>query len=248
MKTVLACAGDLDALIDQLEPDIDDLLELYDELLVATACASPATRERFAQWPGSHLIVVPADDSRRHAVMRASLERNATQMHCADLDHLLRWWRADPSEVRRVVAQVRGCECLLIGRSAQSMRAFPAALHESEAIINTVFSNLLGRDIDTGGGNRGFSRAAAQHVLAHDRDGHPISSDAVWPVLAFRAGFRVETVFVDGLSWSGNDLLEAGSAEEMRVEYDGQAAHWQDRVRLANRIINDGLEAWFGTL
>jgi hypothetical protein len=34
----------------------------------------------------------------------------------------------------------------------------------------------------------------------------------------------------------------------MRVEYDGQAAHWQDRVRLANRIINDGLEAWFGTL
>ena len=27
-----------------------------------------------------------------------------------------------------------------------------------------------------------------------------------------------------------------------------QAVHWQDRVRLANRIINDGLEAWFKTI
>jgi hypothetical protein len=243
MKTVLACAGHLDDLMDQLEPVYFELLQPYDEILIATASATQVTQARFERLPKSHLRIVPADASRRHAVMTASLERNATHIHYADLDHILRWWQNNPDEATRVATQVRSCDCLLIGRSSAAMRNVPAALRDSEAIINTVFSHVLGHSTDTGGGNRGFSRQVAAHVLEHDRWGHPLSCDSVWPVLAQRAGFQVETVFVDGLAWSGNDVLEDQAAQVMREAYDSLPEHWRMRVQLANQIIRDGLEA-----
>jgi hypothetical protein len=75
-----------------------------------------------------------------------------------------------------------------------------------------------------------------------------LGTDAEWPVLLQRAGYRIEQLLVDGLDWEIPDQHQerASGAErqaQLAVDYDADPQNWARRVEVALEIVTSGLEA-----
>jgi len=184
----------------------------------------------------------------RHAALQKALELPGGHIHYADMDRLLHWLEVNPEEWRQTLAAIRRADCLIIGRTERAWATHPLAMQETERSINNIFSSLLGRPVDLGGGSRIFSRPAAMCLLAYSPPGNAPGTDAAWPVLLQRAGFSVDYLAVDGLEWEVPDRQtgQAGDEETRRraaAAYDEDIAHWLRCASLALEIIQAGLEA-----
>jgi hypothetical protein len=102
--------------------------------------------------------------------------------------------------------------------------------------------------MDVSAGSKGFSRPVAEFISRHAVLNQPFGTDAEWPVLAKRAGFKVEYLEVDGLDWESADRFQeqaAGSEYQIKAAeaYDADPRHWAYRVEVAREIVQAGLEA-----
>ena len=226
------------------------LMEVYDSLIIAVPFdIDPADLE---EVNGLHRldgvrIAIPPDRTRaRYAAMRASLDTSAGHIHYVDMDRLLRWVETRPEELRQTVQAVVRADCLIIGRSAAALQTHPRSLQKTEAIVNAVFSHLLGQSVDLCSGSKGFSRRAAHFLIHNSSPGN--WSNAEWPTLLHQAGFALRSVLVDGLDWESADRhrLQAADAESQRLladEHDRDVEHWEFRVQAALDIVREGLAA-----
>jgi hypothetical protein len=87
---------------------------------------------------------------------------------------------------------------------------------------------------------RTFSRAAAQAVERHAVPEH--FGDAAWPLLAQRAGFRIDYLAVDGLDRETPDHYQAHVADPARRRrlaevHDRDPERWTRRAQLALQIV-----------
>lgn len=160
-------------------------------------------------------------------------------VHYCDGDHALVRFERYPDDWRRCVDAIPTADCLVIGRTPDVLASYPAALRDTERIINTVATHLLGQDTDLGSGARGFSRRVVQHILAHDTAAsHPIAVDSAWPIMLHRAGFAVDTF------WSNGAIYDVpNEATRQVLESAGQ---WAKRVDIAHKIIAAGIAAHEG--
>lgn len=193
--------------------------------------------------------VITADWAQgRHAALQKALELPARRIHYADMERLLHWVEVQPEEWRNVLRESK-TDCLIIGRTERAWATYPLAIQETERSINNIFSSLLGKPVDLGGGSRIFSRAAAMCLLAYSPPENAPGTDAEWPVLLHRAGFAVDYLAVDGLEWEWPDRLAGKPADEearrrAAAAYDQDIAHWLQRASLALKVIQAGVEAW----
>lgn len=189
----------------------------------------------------------------RYNALRAGVESGAVCIHYADMDRLLRWVETRPDEWRATVEQVRQADCLVIGRTAAAWATHPRAMYDAELIINRTFSKLLGQEMDFGAGSKGFSRRAAEFLIASTTPGRALGADTEWPVLLHRAGFRVRGLLVDGLDWESADRYQDQAADpetqrRFAESYDEVAHNWAMRVRVTEEIVDAGIEAWLRPL
>jgi hypothetical protein len=220
---------------------------LYERILIVAPHDADLEQVRHLQaHPGAQVAVAPRPSCQRHEVLRLASASGATHVHCADGDRLLHWAAARPGELRAAVAAVGRSECLILGRSARALATHPRALRETEALINAVGAYLLGQPVDLGGGSRGFSRAAARAVV---RNAVPEGfGGAAWPLLAQRAGFRVDHLAVDGLDWETPDHHQEHVADPERQRrlaeaHDRDPERWARRTQLALQIVQEALAA-----
>ena len=169
-------------------------------------------------------------------------------VHYVDCDRLLRWFELYPDELRWTIEALKTAECLIIGRTPQAIATHPQCLQQTEAIVNSVFSHLLGQPLELQSGSRAFSREAAEYVVRNSDMSHGWCTDAEWTVLVHRAGFSIGSLLVNGLDWETADrfLDHAADAETQRCvadEYDSDPKHWEWRARLAQQTIQAGLDA-----
>lgn len=184
----------------------------------------------------------------RYLALQKALELPTTHIQYADFDRLLRWVETCPDEWRQVIARIQACECLVIGRTATAYATHPQALVHTEAISNQVISFLLGRNMDVSAGSKGFSRRAAEFLVANASPGHALGTDGEWPVLLHHAGFGVDYIEVDGLDWESADRYQerAASLDDQRraaKAYDADPQHWAMRAEVALEIVTCGLAA-----
>ncbi|MBI5670261.1 MAG: histidine phosphatase family protein [Chloroflexi bacterium] len=202
---------------------------------------------------GVHVLVNDEWQHGRYNALKAGLECGADAIHYADMDRLLRWVETRPDEWRTTVEQVGQVDCLVIGRTAAAWETHPRALYEAERIINRTFSKLLGQDMDFGAGSKGFSRRAAEFLIASTTPGRALGADTEWPVLLYRAGLRVTSVLVDGLDWESADRYQEQAADadtqrRLAAAYDNVAQNWAMRVRVTQQIVDAGIDAWLRPL
>jgi hypothetical protein len=137
---------------------------------------------------------------------------------------------------------------LIIGRSPDSYQTHPQALVQTEAISNQVISSLLGQNLDVSAGSKGFSRQAAEFIVANCEPGHALGTDAEWPLTLKKGGFRVDFVMVEGLDWESADryrqqAADSQSQKDAAQAYDADPENWARRVAVAEEIIRLGLES-----
>ena len=209
--------------------------------------------EALHSLPDLWAVVTPDWSWGRFAALGKALEAPASHILYADFDRMLRWAETRPEEWRWVLQSVQRCDCLIIGRTESAYHTHPRALIETEAISNLVVSRLLGFPVDASAGAKGFSREAAEFLISHCQPGHALGTDAEWPIILKRAGYTVETLFVDGLDWESADRYRIQAADpELQVEaakaYDADPLNWSRRVKVALEIVQAGLEAQDRTL
>ncbi|MEZ4869784.1 MAG: hypothetical protein R3C14_51135 [Caldilineaceae bacterium] len=191
------------------------------------------------------LVLSPQPFGNRQLALQQALHTStAGHIHLVDMDRLLRWVETQPDEWRQTVTAVAKRDCLIMGRTPHALETHPQALQQTEQVINTVFSHLLGQPVDLGGGSRGFSRRCVEYLLAHSAPGS--WEDARWPMLLHQAGFQVDYLAVDGLDWESadrhrNHAADAHVQREVADAYDADPRHWARRVEIAQEIIAAGL-------
>lgn len=151
-----------------------------------------------------------------------------------DLDHVLRWMRADPAEPGDLVARVRSgaADCLVVGRPAAALERAPAPLRETERLVNLTYQRLTGGSgapCDLLSSVRVLSGAAAD-VIVEDGRVDTLGTDVEWPLLCRAAGgLVVEHVEAAHLSYEeGNALVP----ERADPDAPGTAAAWLGRLRI----------------
>jgi hypothetical protein len=185
----------------------------------------------------------------RHLALKTALEEiPAGHVQYADMDRLLRWMETRPEEWLSTIEKIRGCDCLMLGRSPAAYATHPQSLVQTEAISNRVISYLLGREMDVSAGSKGFSRAAAEFVIRNSSPGKALGTDGEWPVLAQRGGYPIDYIQVDGLDWESADRYQDQAAGPDRQRQESEAVDanprsWAVRVGVANEIVQCGLDA-----
>lgn len=210
--------------------------------------ADPEIVAALEAMPQVKPIVTPQWPVGRYLALKAALETGVDFIHYVDFDRLLRWSETRPDEWRQTVQIVTQHDYLVIGRTAQAWATHPRALQETEAVSNSVFSNLLGQDLDLSAGSKGFSQAAASAITANALPDRPMGADAEWTVLAHRTGFVVDMLRVDGLDWESADRYQTTAAngdaqKAAAARYDEDPANWSMRVGVAAEIVEAGFAA-----
>ena len=200
------------------------------------------TQGEFSDRANIRIITRPEWTFGRTLVLQKALETTATHIHYADMDRLLRWVETRPAELVRTVAVLQETDCLLVGRTAEAYRTHPQSLIQTEKISNQVVSYLLGREVDVSAGSKGFSRQAVEWIVSQADFCHSIGTDAEWPLLMSRAGFRMDYVEVDGLDWETADRYREQAAgpelqRQLAETVDQDAQEWRQRVEIARIIV-----------
>jgi hypothetical protein len=198
---------------------------------------------------GLTVVVTPAWSQGRYLALETALKSEADHIHYVDFDRLLRWIETRLDEWRRTVDAVEQSDCLVIGRTEAAWATHPQALRQTEAISNTVFSHLLGKNVDLSAGSKGFSRAVVEILVANTQADRAMGADSEWVVIAHRAGFQVDTIRVDGLDWETADRHQERAATKDQqyaaaLRYDENAQNWAMRVAVAKEIVESGLVAF----
>jgi hypothetical protein len=247
MTVVLAATWNPRGELGRLQELLPQLRGLYLALAVALP---PQAEPSFAalQGLGTAAFVTPDWSWGRYAALKNAFEiSDASHVHYADLDRLLRWVETRPQEWLQTVERLQRADCMVIGRTPAAYATHPQALVQTEAISNAVVSGFLGRKMDVSAGSKSFSRRAVEYLLAHTQPGRALGTDAEWPLTLHKAGFQVEYVEVDGLDWEIPDHFqaEAAGSERQRLvaaEYDADPLHWAHRVAVAREIVEVALE------
>jgi hypothetical protein len=203
---------------------------------------------RIQALPGAHVLLNQEWAGGRYRALQTCLEYPWDYVQYADLDRLIRWIETRPEEWLQTVERIQTTDCLVIGRTEAAWATHPQVMIQVEKIINGVFSYHLGQTLDFGAGSKGFSRKAAECVIAHCQPIGAIGSDTEWPVICHRAGFRVEGLLVDGLDWEIPDQYQEAAADLPRqltlaADYDDDPKHWRYRVATTIEAIESGLNA-----
>jgi len=247
MAAALAATWDPRGELERMRRQLPKLLEAYQAIAVALPPGATWADEAL-RGMGVAAEVTPDWSWGRYLALQKAVDiADAPHIHYADLDRLLRWVETRPQEWLQVVERLKECDCLVIGRTAAAYATHPQALVMTETISNAVVSHFLGREMDVSAGSKGFSRKAAEFLLAHTRPGRALGTDAEWPLTLQRAGFQGEYLEVDGLDWEIPDQFQdqaAGAERQRRVaaEYDVDPRHWAQRVAVAREIVEAALQ------
>lgn len=204
--------------------------------------------QRLQDLPKVSATLTPDWSWGRFIALEGALTYPCSHIQYADFDRLLRWVETRPAEWLTILDRIIDEDCLIIGRSARAYQTHPKALIQTEAISNRVVSQILGQEVDVSAGAKGFSREAAEFIMANCVPGHALGTDAEWPIVLQRAGFRVAYVAADGLDWESADRYREKAAGEFDQqaaadEYDSHPDNWAQRLEVAQEIISKGYEA-----
>lgn len=212
----------------------------------------PETGEEFyhrlQNLPQVSVTLTPDWSWGRFIAVEGALTYPCSHIQYADFDRLLHWVETRPAEWLKLLDRIINEECLIIGRSVRAYQTHPKALIQTEAISNRVVSQILDQEMDVSAGAKGFSREAAEFIMANCVPGHALGTDAEWPIILKRAGFRLAFVTADGLDWESADRFQqkaAGEQDQQAAadEYDSDPDNWAKRLEIAQEIITQGYQA-----
>ncbi len=224
---------------------------LYSDMVVAIIDGTPEISSALA-GSSDVVLIYPEDGAHsRMAALAAAAGSDANWFHYCDMDRLLRWSETQPEELYSTIKSIPSFDCLILGRTKDAYDTHPLAMLTTERIINDVASHLLGCEADICAGSKGLSRSLIHFLLRHaPLDGW---GDVSWAVLAKRGGFTLSASYSDGLDYETADRHQPFAADQaaqrrLAAAIDADPLAWQNRVRVAQEIVSEGLRSQFQLL
>lgn len=253
MGVVLAVTWNPRGEMSRFERLLPQLQQVYQGIVISfPPAADPGVTQAFTggRYAGRPDLLVFMNQEwswGRYMALRTALQVPFEHVHYADMDRLLRWVETRPQEWQKAIHTLQTTDCLVMGRSDMAYRTHPKSILLTEAISNRLVSEILGQEMDVSAGSKGFSRRATEFIVANTRPGRALGTDAEWPILLKRAGFRVDYLVVDGLDWESADRYQdqAAGLEGQRLaaeQVDADPHSWEWRVRVAGEIVEVALE------
>ncbi|MDX1991636.1 MAG: hypothetical protein SF029_04575 [bacterium] len=253
MRITLACAWQERGEFARFERFLPRLHNIYNRIVVALNPDAHADIRAGLERLNVPYVVY-GDWSGRHDVMKLALRTPCDFVHYVDMDRLLRWIELCPGELVQTVARLQMSDCLIIGRTEAAYATHPRSLIETERLVNEVFTHWFRQQeaaftehstVDFCAGSKGFSRRAADYLMAANANGDALHMDVAWPILLQQRSFSLDYAEVDGLDWETADryLPQAATAQQqtsLAAEKDADPVHWALRVRVAQNIIQAG--------
>jgi hypothetical protein len=184
----------------------------------------------------------------RRAALAHGLATEASHLHLCDWDRVIHWVEHYLDELQAVVATIPDYDCLILGRTERAFASHPRVQRDTELVINHCFGLLWGEDLDVTAASRGFSRRAAERLVA-GCDERTIGNDGVW-LLFLRQydDLRVDYLATEGLEWETPDRYAAeiaavGGYEAWLTRHDANPYHWAERLQLA-QVEAEALARW----
>ncbi|MBZ0297790.1 MAG: hypothetical protein K8L99_34865 [Anaerolineae bacterium] len=249
MSVILAATYDPRGEINRLKRFYPQMQAAYSDILISLPpYASLEDIKAVQSLPGADAFVNEDWTHGRYQVLKRSLQKTGSHVHYADMDRLLRWIELRCEEWQQTVEAIGQADCLVIGRTKQAWETHPQSLRQTEHIPNTLFSDLLGQAVDLSSGSKGFSRAVVELLVRNTQVGRSLGTDAEWVILPQRAGYKLETLLVDGLDWETADrhrdqAADPATQRRLAAEYDMDPTNWALRVQVAQEIVEMGLLA-----
>jgi hypothetical protein len=249
MQVALATAWHPRGELTRLEHNLPLLQQAYSGISIALPPDANVNIIRVLEsWTEMTVTVTPEWSWGRYLALKNALTYPVPNIMYADLDRLLRWVETQPDEWQHTIKAFANQDFLIIGRTEKAYHTHPRSLIETEAISNRVTSYFLNLEVDVSAGAKGFSRHAAEFIAANCRGGQALGTDAEWPILLKRAGFRLDTVFVNGLDWESADRYQTQPADSQiqatqAAAYDADPSNWSHRVKVAQEIIQAAIIA-----
>ncbi|HKZ34336.1 MAG TPA: hypothetical protein VJ179_00505, partial [Patescibacteria group bacterium] len=142
-------------------------------------------------------------EGRKIALQQAERQK---MYHCSDLDRMLHWVSVYPSELKDVLKYAQG-DFLILGRTDRAFQTHPFSWQLTESAINTVASQLLGKEVDITAGACLFSEKAKTLFLRSSKEkGFGVCGE--WPLLIQDAGMKVLYRSVEGYEWEDPDRFQ----------------------------------------
>jgi hypothetical protein len=226
------------------------LTDLYSHISVVITSATAASSQEQLRAAGVYVFDRGRDlpDSgmsylgmwRRKSV-EVSLRQapDATHIHFCDFDRILHWAEYYPDELRTVLQAITQYDFTVLGRTPRAFDSHPRVQCDTERIINHVFSLASGLDWDVTAASRGFSRRAAELLVA-DCDDDTIGNDCSWPLFFQRYDdIQMGHLLTEGLEFETLDrftpeeLAAVGGAEGWLARFDGDPQRWVERLHTA---------------
>lgn len=234
-------------LLPQLQQQLPRLLDLFAAITVnASPELHPPTRDLLRN-AGVEVIQsprttpsdgVPQLGQVRRAVVAQALQHATPHILYCDGDRILHWGERYPEELARILQELPAHDFTILGRTGRAFATHPQVQRETEAIINALYAKLSGHAWDITAAARGFSRAAAQAIVAGCLD-DSIGVDASWPLfLQQRGGYSLHAIQTEGLEFETATqypaaVAAAGGEDAWKATLDADPKRWAFRLNVA---------------
>lgn len=228
-------------LLSDIKKYREKLSTLYDRNVAVSVSA--ATSERIIRAllaADIRLVVQPERRGLRIGnnyllAIRKSLSFQTQTIHLLDFDRALHWVDRFPGELEQVTRKIgenRGLTILV--RSKRAFETHPNVQRATENTVNTIASEVAGKDVDIMSGSFGMDRETALLLLEKSRcNDYGFYAEVL--IIALKAGIPITTIEVEGLEWETPDQFRK---EIERVGYMEwletfeSLSEWNKRVQI----------------
>lgn len=208
-------------LYPKLEAQASRLFETFDNVAVYTSPLTFKKSKTLLQASGAHLKDRETEKGGpnslgrfRRESLKLALETEPSFVFYCDFDRVLHWLETHPQELEQCLSELQTYDFTVFGRTARAFKTHPAALTETEEIVNGLFERVSRHSWDILAAARSMSAHAAAYIVKTCKD-DAISNDATWPLLALQQGWQCNYEEVEGLEYEGS-----GPTNHLKDEID----------------------------
>ncbi|WML48804.1 hypothetical protein RCG23_01325 [Neobacillus sp. PS3-34] len=185
-------------LFNKLQKDFDDI---YSELFITISEESSIELIKEMERSKFNVKIIPKKGvaQARREVLNLGFLGKSQYYHYCDFDRLLTWGKNHLEELKKLVANIRNYDYLILGRTERAMNTHPLEWIETEKITNKICSFELGKEVDITAGSCSFSRESAEFLVRYSKEK---MTDAEWAMIVHRiAKLDVGYIPVEGLEY-----------------------------------------------
>lgn len=199
------------SLLKMQDQALKALKSIFDTVSVSLTSVSDGRIFRDLEYAGVHVTRREETGDigdRYRSALRMGLEDKVDYLMLVDFDRSLHWVKYFEDELRTVVEGLKGSEGFTsFIRSERAFETHSLTQRETEVVINTIASEVVGKRVDIASGAFGMDRDTAQ-VLVKEISKKDFGFYGEIIAIPLRYGFQINTIDVEGLEWETPDAFK----------------------------------------